>query len=167
MFWLTRPPYLRWAAACLVVVVATWIEFRPDASTPHPFAVAPIGVGELVDASVVEWRDVPVGLLAPVTLPLTSDRAVAPGEPILAPSATPDTGVPTGWWALELDLPAGARPGDPVRIVAHTGVNRGVVVEVRDGDFGERTGLVAVPEDAADAVATAAADHGLVVMVGG
>lgn len=166
MFWLTRPPYLRWAAACVIVVGSLWVELRPTDTVRHPFAVAVIDVGDVIDHSVVEWRDVPVGLLAPVHLPATSDRSVAAGEPILSSSATTDVGIPAGWWALELSLPIGARPGSPVRIVAATGVSDGLVIEVRDGDFGESTGLVAVPESAAEGVATAAADHGLTVLLG-
>jgi hypothetical protein len=43
----------------------------------------------------------------------------------------------------------------------------GMIVEVREGDFGERSGLVAVPEESAQAVALAAMDSALAVMVGG
>jgi hypothetical protein len=168
VFWLSRPPYLRWVIASLVVVGGIAIELRPPTTAPHPFAVETIGIGEQVDESRVRWRDVPVGLLLPVELPMTASRRIEAGEPVLrtATGASQVSGIPNGWWALELDVPNGARAGMTVRVVTRSGTADGIVVEVRSGDFGERTGLVAIPEDRASVVATAVLDSTVAVLIG-
>lgn len=170
MFWLSRPPYLRWLLAASVLTVGLILELMPAHTVPHPFAVEPIGVGEPIDESVVVWRDIPAGLLHPVALPLTASRPVASGEPVLAdidPSRGSETGIPEGWWALEVDIPLGARAGMSVKLVTPFGSTEGVLVDVRDGDFGERSGLIAVPEPSAEMVAAAAADSTVAILVGG
>lgn len=170
MFWLSRPPYLRWFLAVSVLAAAVVLEVRPDRTVPHPFTIEPIGVGELIDESVVMWRDVPAGLLHPVSLPSTASRPFESGEPVLAgadPSSGSETGIPEGWWALEVDIPLGARAGMSVKVVTPIGSAQGVVVDVRDGDFGERSGLIAVPEPSADMVAMAVADSTVAILVGG
>ncbi|MEX0757366.1 MAG: hypothetical protein WD532_06990 [Acidimicrobiia bacterium] len=169
MFWLSRPPYVRWALAALVLVTGVIIEMRPMQTVPHPFTVDSIAVGNVVDETQVVWRDVPVGLFAPIHLPVTASRQIFAGEPLLAGGGTTsvDTGIPEGWWAIELEIPAGASPGMRVRVVTPEGGAEGVIVEIRDGDFGERSGLVAVPEGAADTVAAAVLDATVAVLVGG
>lgn len=167
MFWLSRPPYVRWTAAALILAIGLFLELRPTPTVSHPFALDPIGVGEMVDTDRVRWVEVPAGLLPPVDLPVVADRAIAAGDPILSGGGEPDTGVPDGWWAIEVDLPAGARPGMAVRLVTPETATEGVIVETSQGDFGEYTGLVAVPSDMADRVAAAVMDASIVVMVGG
>lgn len=169
MFWLTRPPYLRWALAGLVLIVGVTLELRPPRTTPHPFAIETIGVGEQIDETRVRWRDVPTDLLAPVDLPVTAMRRIEAGDPVLAGTGAgnDDGAIPAGWWAIELDMPAGARAGMPVRVVTHDGTADGVVIEVRDGDFGVRSGLVAVPDELAHTVATALLDSSVAVLLGG
>jgi hypothetical protein len=169
VFWLSRPPYLRWLLAATVLVGGLAVELRPAATVPHPFAVHQIVTGQAVDESDVVWHDVPRGLLAPVVLPHVATRAIHPGEPLLAGSATAgDRGdIPAGWWALEMDVPAGARPGMAVRLVTGSDTADGIVTDVRDGDFGQRTGLVALPGDVADRVAPAVLDRTVVVLLGG
>lgn len=138
-------------------------------TVPHPFAVDTVGVGDVVDETQVIWRDVPAGLFDSVRLPITASRLIVAGEPVLVGGATesPDTGIPDGWWAIEVEIPAGADPGMRVRIITPSGGVEGLIVEVRDGDFGERSGLVAVPGGAADTVATAVLDATVAVLVGG
>lgn len=169
MFWLSRPPYLRWALAALILVTGVFIEIRPTQTVPHPFAVDTVGVGDVVDETQVIWRDVPTGLLAPVHLPITASRQIVAGEPVLAGGGTTsaDTGIPEGWWAIELDVPTGAEPGMRVRLVTPSRGVEGLIIDVRDGDFGERSGLVAVPDGSADAVAAAVLDGTVAVLVGG
>jgi hypothetical protein len=153
----------------LVVVGGLVLELAPDATVPHPFVLEPIAVGEEIDGSRVRWVDVPRGLLTPVNLPVTATRHLEPGEPVLGAvnDAALGGGIPTGWWAIELDIPGGARPGMVVRLVSHLGSAEGLIVDVREGDFGERTGLVAVPADQATAVAEAALGGVVAVMLGG
>jgi hypothetical protein len=168
VFWLSRPPYIRWALAGLVVLVGLLVEFRPAQTVAHPFAAETIGVGETVDESRVIWRDVPVDLLAPVMLPATATRRIEPGEPVLGGAPAGDPGaIPAGWWAIELGVPAGATTGMAVKLVSDTGATDGLVIETRDGDFGERTGLVAVPGDSAQLVARASLDGSVAVLLGG
>jgi hypothetical protein len=169
VFWLTRPPYLRWALATLIVVTGLVVELRPAATVPHPFAIHTIEAGAAIDETVVEWKEVPHGLLGTVHLPTTAHRQIPAGEPVPAPSMSEDDihGIPPGWWGLEVDLPTGARSGMGVRLIGGFGMANGVIVEVREGDFGERSGLIAVPEDSAEAVAIAAMDGALALLVGG
>ena len=168
MFWLTRPPYLRWTLAVVIVVAGLVIELRPGDTVSHPFAIQTIDAGGVIDETVVEWKEVPHGLLAPVSPPATAHRQIPAGEPIPSATAAGDNlGIPPGWWGLEVDLPAGARSGMSVRLIGGFGMASGMVVEVREGDFGERSGLVAVPEESAHAVAVAAMDSALAVLVGG
>ena len=169
MFWLSRPPYLRWALAGLVILVGLVVELRPPRTIAHPFAAETIGVGEAVDESRVVWRDVPVGLLVPVVLPSTATRRIEPGEPVPSmDSGADDRGaIPEGWWGIELDVPAGAAAGMAVKLVSHAATADGLVIEIRDGDFGERTGLVAVAGDSAEFVALASLDATVAVLLGG
>lgn len=170
MFWLSRPPYLRWLLAASVLTVGLILELTPERTVPHPFAVEPVSIGEMIDESVVVWRDVPADLLHPVSLPVTASRPIESGEPVLAgadPSRETETGIPEGWWALEVDVPLGARAGMSVKVVTSIGSTQGVLVDVRDGDFGERSGLIAVPGPSADMVAMAVADSTVAILVGG
>lgn len=166
MFWLSRPPYLRWALAALLVAGGIVAEFRPSSTVSHPFATEPIEVGETVDDSRVTYRPVPAGLLEPVALPVTADRRLRAGEPVLAGDPEDDGGIPPGWWAIELDLPTDAAPGMTVRVVTPFGVADGVVVAAVDGDFGERRGLVAVPDGESQVVAEAVLDSRIAVLLG-
>lgn len=167
MFWLSRPPYFRWAVASFVLVVGLFVELHGEPTVPHPFAIEPILVGETIDEAKVRWEQVPAGLLAPAMLPSVATRTIQAGEPVPPGGGTADTGVPHGWWAVEVSLPAGTRPGMAVRLVTPDATTEGVVVSIHEGDFGERAGLVAVPPSTADVVAVAALDATLMVMVGG
>lgn len=167
MFWLSRPPYARWVLAGLVLIVGLAVELRGDPSVPHPFVTELIPVGETIDESKVRWEDVPAGLLEPVHLPAIASRKILPGEPVPISEDSTDAGVPDGWWAVEVTLPTGTSPGMAVRLVTPGATTEGVVVTTREGDFGEQTGLVAVPGPDADPIAVAALDASLVVMVGG
>ena len=169
MFWLSRPPYVRWILAAVIVAMGLVMELAPDPNTRHPFVVADLAVGETIDDTVVTWRDVPTGLFEPVLLPTVASRALHAGDPVLVGDGSPasDSGIPEGWWGVEVDLPGGARSGMPVKLVTGAAAVDGIVVEVTDGDFGERKGLVAVPAKAAESVAAAALDTSVMVLLGG
>lgn len=143
------------------------VELRGAATVPHPFASEQIRVGETIDETRVRWEEVPTDLLAPVELPSVASRTIALGEPIPAAGGTADSGIPDGWWAVEVTLPSGTRPGMAVRLVTPEVTTEGVVVSTHEGDFGEQGGLVAVPASSADVVAVAVLDAGLMVMIGG
>ncbi len=169
MLWLSRPPYLRWVGAGVVVVLALYGRLAPTATELRPFADRAIAVGEQVTASDVEFRPVPVGLLPDVRLPLVADRPVEAGEPVL-PARTAIT-PPENWWVMELGVPSGAVPGAAARLVAAgpvTAVVPGMVVGLTgtaDAFSGGLRALVAVPAEAIETVASAAAEQRLTVLL--
>lgn len=165
---MSRPPYLRWATAGLVIVLALYTELAPDPTVPHPFAAVAIPAGSEVTDAEVTWRDVPSGLLPPVSLPLVTGRPLAVDEPVLPSAAAAGPAVPEGWWAIELPVPTGTALGVEVRIVVGDLVVPGIVVGAPENDgFSEALALVAVPGEEAAAVAAAASESRAVVMVGG
>lgn len=169
MLWLQSPPWGRWLAAGCIVVLALWVELRPDPLGDHPFAANPIAAGETIDESNTDVRRVPVGLLDPVALGATASRAVAEGSPILPADLSERLSlVPSGWWIVSTDVPLSAAVGDPVRLVmleAGTTVEGVVASASVDDTFGVVSGGVAVPEEVAAEVATAAANGRLAVLV--
>ncbi len=68
MVWLQTPPWGRWLLSALIAAVAIWVEMGPEPSVSHPFAVADIAAGSVVDASNTEERTLAAGLLEPVEL---------------------------------------------------------------------------------------------------
>ena len=171
MFWLERPPLLRWLAAALVLVGSVALDLTGNATEPFPFVTTAVARGDPIDAAALEWRDVPVGLLGePADTTGVATRNLAPGEPLVGGAVTGVRAVPGGWWAVPVELPESARAGMPVRLVALEPALdvEGVVAETaRTGAFAvARPGLVAVPPDTAGAVAQAAAGGRLVVLLG-
>ncbi|GMQ85058.1 MAG: hypothetical protein BMS9Abin07_0623 [Acidimicrobiia bacterium] len=170
MFWLTRPPYLRWAAAAVLVVAALAWDLRGRSGVSHPFAAEPISAGAQITEQDVEWRTVPRGMLAmpDLSAPIAT-RAIAPGEPILPSAVDAGGGIPEGWWAVPVALPSAAQVGAAVRLITtDTGVeSEGIVVAVGSTDLLSiaDAGLVAVPPDRARLIATASAEGTLIVLV--
>lgn len=170
MFWLTRPPYLRWVAAAVLVVAALAWDLRGRSGVPYPFAAESISPGVSITEDDVEWRTVPRGMLAmpDLSAPVAA-RAIAAGEPILPSAIDPEGGIPEGWWAVPVALPSAARVGAELRLITtDTGVeSEGIVVAVGSTDLLSiaDAGLVAVPAENAAIVATAAMDGTLIVLV--
>lgn len=163
MYWIARPPYLRWIIVAFVVLFSLWIELRPDPTTLHPFTEREIGRGAPV-AAAIEWRLIPVGVLPPVEGLGFAAHELAAGEPILPSDLVAEPFLaPDGWWIVDVELPADTRIGSPVQLVIVPSVGdairapiAGIVMSVRssDGNFGSGlpSGSVAVaPEDAATA----------------
>lgn len=169
MIWLQTPPWGRWLLATLIVVLAVWFELRPEPTVAHPFAIVDITRGETIGAANTRARQVPVGLLPDVPENAIASRDIPAGAPILAADTTTTPSmVPRGWWTVRLDVPEGARVGDRVLVVVvDTGlVAEGVVATVPGSDpFAAGTGGVAVAPDHAGAVAVAAVDGRVAVMV--
>jgi SAF domain len=170
VFWLSRPPYLRWLAAAAILAAAVAWDLAGRRSEPFPFAARPIAPGELIGGDDVAWRDLPVGLMeVPDLAAATASRPIGSGEPITTGSVGGDTAIPAGWWAVPLALPAAAVPGTEVRIVViePAATVDGVVVATGDRDLltVADAGLVAVPGEAAEAVARAAASGGVTVLL--
>ncbi|MEN8235229.1 MAG: SAF domain-containing protein [Actinomycetota bacterium] len=170
MFWLTRPPYLRWAAAAAIVVFALAWDLHGNVEAPYPFASKAIGSGTAITDELVEWRSVPVGVMAMPDLssPVAS-RDISAGEPIVPSAVSGETLIPDGWWSVSVALPASALPGARVRLIG-TEIPfdvDGVVVSGGTNDllsFSE-SGTVAVPPEIAAEVAVAARDGTLIVLI--
>jgi hypothetical protein len=170
VFWLRRPPYARWLAALVVVAAAAVIDLGGAPTRPHPYLTAPVAAGETIDANQLQWRDIPVGVLPSVDLEMVvAAQNLGAGEPLLPSCLTDPTAIPPDWWAVPVPIPGNPAPGTSVRIVLTdtlAGVE-GIVVTAatQDGFALESTGLAAVPGEHADAVAAAAIDQRLVVLV--
>jgi len=170
--WLVPPPYLRYAAATLIVLGALWIDFRPTAAVDHPFLTVAVSAGTSITPEHLEWRPLP-----PDTFPTVEPTGVAAadipaGTPLVPALLTTGPAVPRGWFALEMPVPDLATPGSPVRIVvdAETWTD-GVVIGLAEAgnDFLSqgRQALVAVPGEAAATVAEAAGRGSVTVLLGG
>ena len=146
-----------------------WIEFRPEPTTPHPFAAEDVTAGSIVDESNTKVRQVPLGTFAQVELGQVALDSIFAGDPVLASNiGASGQAVPSGWWSLEMPLPRGAHRGDSARIVLLDAevVASGVVVEDPDEDpLGSGLGLVAVESELAAEVARAAGEGRAVVMI--
>lgn len=165
---LSRPPYVRWAGAVVLVAAAFAWDVSARATEQVPFAARAIQRGEPIDTDSIEWRSAPIGLLPQPNLQsATAAVTINRGEPI-SPSALRFTAaVPVGWWTVAMDLPPTVLPGTGVRIVLGGGEGvSGIVVEPsREDSFGLRSaGLVAVPSQAADAVGLAAGAGQIVLL---
>lgn len=165
MLWLSRPPYLRWAAITLIVGVSLWVDFGPKPGVDHPYAARDLDPGEEIDQEDVDWRRIPTGILPPVSLPAITGGPVGAGEP-LRPSDLSEGGAPTpeGWWAVEVEVPLGTPAGSEVRltltdvVTGITSVVPGIVTQVVEPESAFVDGsvaLVAVPEEHVGGVASA------------
>ncbi len=170
MFWLRRPPYARWFVAAALVTAAAVIDLSDAPTRPHPYLAVAITAGETIGEDLLEWRDVPTGVLPDVDLTTSiAARDLSPGEPLVPGDLTNGTAIPEDWWAVPLPIPGNPAPGTAVRIVltdTSTTVE-GVVVAAatQDGFVSQPTGLTAVPGELAAAVAAAAIDQRFVVLV--
>jgi hypothetical protein len=169
VIWLQTPPWARWIAATLIAAGSLWIEMRPDATVPHPFAADDIAPGTVVDESNTRMRPVPVGTFAPIELGVTARVAIPTGTPVLAGAiGDSDQVAPVGWWIIEIGLPRSAQSGDASRLVLLDSgdvVDGVVVTAASDDPLGSGLGMVAVePAGAVDA-ARAAAEGRVAVMI--
>ena len=168
VYWLRRPPYLRWLIAASLVVIGLVVETRGEETERYPFAAGAITAGTDI-ADTIEWRTVPSGLLPTWQEPVTGVAAcnVAAGSPLL-PGLRGETEIPAGWWSIPVPLPVAATPGTPLRLLD------GITGELVDGvlatggtDNGfETVAMVAFSPDDAPRAAQAVASDAFVVMIG-
>jgi hypothetical protein len=165
-----RPPYARWLAAVALVAAAAVIDLRGTPTQRHPYVTAAVAAGETIDDSVLQWRDLPAGVLPEIDLtnPVAA-RDLGAGEALLPGDLAAPPAVPSGWWAIPLPMPGDPAPGTAVRIVltdTSTTID-GVVVAgpVHNGFNPRAEGLAAIPGEHAAAVAAAAIDQHLVVLI--
>ncbi len=171
VFWLERPPYVRWVAAALLLAGAAAMDLTERAESPFPFVVSALAGGEPITPGDVEWRNVPTGLLGrPATPRGVAAHDLDVGDPLVAGAVADASAVPTGWWSVPIELPESASVGDRVRLVSLEPALdvEGVVAQPSQSSaFSTRLpGLVAVPHDRAGSVARAAGSGRLVVLLG-
>jgi len=169
MFWLRKPPYVRWAAAGLILIAALLWDLRNAATEPYPFAGRDLGAGEVIQPGDVEWRDLPAGALPDADL--EGRTAIVPirrGEPLTPPLLSSEPEYPDDWWAVPVAISATAVPGSTVRLVVLDPPMTvdGIVSRAgTDDPFSlGAAGLVAVPAEVAAQVAGAAIGGNLVVL---
>ena len=160
MYWFRRPPYLRWVAAFVIVTVALWMDLRREPTELRPFAVATIEAGTTIESDLIEYLEVPAGLLPEVELDGITVNLIQSGEPII-PALLSDRGaLPDGWWALEMQVPSGVSPGSELRLVvegdggiAIPAIVTSVVPRDPLDGWSQPSALVAIPADRAGAIA--------------
>ena len=169
MLWLSRPPWARWAGACLIVLAALWLELAPAGDVEHPFATTDIGAGELIDAANTQMRLVPADLFEPIEMGATASRTIESGDPILASAiGTGEPLVPSGWWVVSASLPRRAEIGAQVQVVMLDSGKAapGIVVDAGSDDpFDSFAGAIAIAPAHASEVAAAAAEGRIAVLV--
>ena len=171
VYWFRRPPYLRWIAASLIVTGALWMDLRGEPTEPRPFAVSSIAAGDRIVEEMLEYRDVPVGVLPEVDADGYAVGPILPGDP-LTPSVISDRDpLPDGWWAMEMEVPTGAGSGTELRLVIEgaaavvPGLITTIVPAGQSAGWARDTAMVAVPSDQAALVATALARGQVGVLV--
>jgi len=176
VFWISRPPYARWTAIGLLIVVSLWFEVRPDSVVLHPFLVRDVAVGEPVEEAI-RWEQIPSGTLTATRGTGFAARPLSVGEPLLASDTTAlALTPPDGWWVVELDLPSDAVAGAAIQLVIlpEPGTSPlppvgGIIMSVREPDRGFGSGgligSVAVPPDQAATAAVAIANDRVSVLI--
>lgn len=171
MYWLQRPPYLRWAAAVLLLAGAALWDLRGDPTVLHPYLARDVAAGAPIAAADLEWREIPAGVAAAPDLsaPVAAVDLRA-GEPLVAAVLQGPVVVPDGWWGVPVQVGAAARAGDHVLLVVTDPMTAvaGIVVTPQRGDpysLDFRPASVAVPAEAAPLVAAASARGMLVAAV--
>ncbi|MGI9529885.1 MAG: SAF domain-containing protein [Acidimicrobiia bacterium] len=169
MLLLAKPPYLRWSVAVLILIAAILWELSDRATESVPFASTEIARGEEITAEDVEWRDIQIGALVPADLVGAMALAdIREGDPLTASVAGAGPEIPNGWWSVPVDLPPGMPSGSAVRLTTTDGssVDGVIAIAASSDQFGMAVpGVVAVPEQAVEIVAAAAATGSLLVVV--
>ena len=170
MYWLHRPPYLRWAGALLLILGALAFDLSARATVPYPFLGRDIARGELVTADDVDYRPIGAGELPPpAAFGGVASHDLATGDPLVASALTSAPAIPDGWWSVPVPLPGDAVPGTRVRIVivAPPADVEGVVVAppAADAFSVAQNGLVALPADSAALAAAAVAEGRATVLL--
>ena len=171
MLWLSRPPFLRWLAAAVVIAFAAWTEFAPRPFSEIAVLNQDVAAGTPLTDEMVDTRRMPDPGFATVEPHGIAATGLNAGDPLLASMLT-EIAVPPGWVALEAALPSGAWPGaraTGVILAAEPGQATetfpAVIVETGNDAFGTGTGSVAVPPEWIAAAGAAAAGGRLVIGV--
>jgi hypothetical protein len=171
VYWLQRPPYLRWAAAVLLVIGALLWDLRGEPTVLHPYLTRAVAAGETIGEDDLEWREIPAGILPVVDLDTpVAGVDLAAGLPVMDAALRRPVTVPEGWWSVPVQVDAAAGAGDRVLLVVTEppATVTGLVVSPQRGDpysLDFRPASVAVPGESAPLVAAAAARGVLVAAV--
>lgn len=157
----------------MILLGAISWELRPLPTTLHPFAATDLSAGTTVEDAVLEWREIPAGVMpeiGEVTGHLVTE--VAAGTPLVPALLSLEPEMPAGWWAFEVPVPSGTEPGNEVRLVVNVRLEPrvvpGLVVRLLGtSSLNGPTALVAVPESEVGAAAASLADGSLRTLVGG
>lgn len=168
VYWMRRPPYLRWLIAAALIVIGLMLESGGGKTERYPFAATAVNAGTDI-ATAVEWRTVPSGLLPAWEDSVTGIAAcdVLAGHPLL-PGLRKELAIPAGWWSIPVPLPVAATPGTRLRLLnSVTGELVDGVLATTDTDDGFATVVMVAfsPDDAPRAAQTVASDA-FVVMIG-
>ena len=170
---MTRPPYLRWAVAAVVLIAGFAIELRPSEEVDVPVAITDLPAGTTLTSSDVRWEPAPPGLVAPIELPAVLARRVSAGSVVTEADVGSPLGelAPPGWWRIELDVPGDPAVGDPVLAVI-TGDDGTYAVEgvldapaASDGYSSDGALVAFDPTDVIE-LAAAVQEHRVTVLVG-
>lgn len=170
MLWLARPPYLRWAVAVLLVMLAAWSELSPPPTTTLTFLAVDVAAGTLLDESLVVRRRNPeteIDTVDPVGVAAVDLEA---GDPLLDSMVT-EVMVPAGWNVIEAPVPDHSVPGAPatgvILVDGSAPIEFPAVVVGSSGSdpFGGADGRLAVSPEWTAAAAAAAAEGRLVIGV--
>lgn len=152
----------------LVAAALVW-DLSERATEPFPFAAMDLARGQPITPDEVQWRQVPVGSLEfPPLEGAVAAVAIASGDPLVTSLVSAAAAAPSNSWAVPVPLPIGAVPGAAVSLVFADGTDvEGTIIQPATEDSLGFTshGLVAVEEAAANAVALAAANGDLVVLI--
>lgn len=161
-----RPPYLRWLAAGVVLLVGLMFETRTPPTVLYPYADTPIAAGTPIDDTIA-WKEIPKGILPEWSTDVggIAQTGFAANDPIL-PSQIGDLLIPADWWAVALVLPAPVAAGTHIRVVlTDDTILEGIALAGTSGTGFEIVGTVAFAPSHAPLVAQAAANDALVVMI--
>lgn len=168
---MSRPPYLRRAAAVGVVIAALAIEFRPVTTSRLPIAAIDLPIGAAVTEAHVTWLEVR-GSVEAIEIPAKLSRSVPAGAPLSAADVDPNpVDVPADWLRIELEVPATTHVGATVVAVMSPRTSErpatGVVTRSPTATgFDAITAMVAFSASDAVAVAHAVADGTVTVLLG-
>jgi hypothetical protein len=169
VFWLSRPPFLRWFAAGAIVLAALAWDLSKRQSEPFPFAATTIFAGTPITDDLIEWRALPVGSIPqPILSGVSAAADINVGEPLIRSVLSSTPQLPDGWWSIPIDIPNGIPAGAAIRVVLPDGnAATGVVTQpaTSDGYGVPSPGAVGFPQSIADTVAQLASTGDLVVLV--
>ena len=144
-------------------------DLAERATEPYPFAAVDLARGQPIAPESIVWHQVPTGSLS---MPLLDGSAavteIEAGDPIVRSLVSRAMPLPPNTWAVPVPLPLGAGQGTVVNLVFADGTDvAGTIVQPASEDSLGFTsdGLVAVQGSAANAVALAAANGDLVVLI--